>query len=130
MVLPLRRWPTWISFVQDRIEKLAKDLFDDFVKRLNGEPVLGLCVLKGGYRFFTDLVSKLGPSALLEFFFLPPTTFYIRNLGMFAIRQCLFLASFYQVKPYQVLSTINLLPFYTNVTLRSLSSIGSLPKAL
>ena len=38
---------------------MAKDLFDDFVKRLNGEPVLGLCVLKGGYRFFTDLVSKL-----------------------------------------------------------------------
>ena len=49
----------WIAGLQDRIEKLAKDLYDDFVKRLKGEPVLGLCVLKGGYRFFTDLVSKL-----------------------------------------------------------------------
>ena len=44
---------------QDRIEKLAKDMYDDFMKRHDGEPIQGLCVLKGGYRFFTDLVSKL-----------------------------------------------------------------------
>ena len=42
---------------QDRIEKLAKDMYDDFMKRHDGEPIQGLCVLKGGYRFFTDLVK-------------------------------------------------------------------------
>jgi hypothetical protein len=28
------------------------------MKRHNGEPIQGLCVLKGGYRFFTDLVPS------------------------------------------------------------------------
>ena len=33
--------------IQDRIEKFAKDIYN-FMKRRDGEPIQGLCVLKGG----------------------------------------------------------------------------------
>jgi hypoxanthine phosphoribosyltransferase len=43
------------GFIQDRIERLARDIFDDFAS----EPLVLLCVLKGGYRFFADLSDKI-----------------------------------------------------------------------
>jgi len=41
--------------IQDRIERIAKDIFTDF----GHEPLVAICVLKGGYKFYTDLVDKI-----------------------------------------------------------------------
>lgn len=38
-----------------RTERLARDIFQD----VKDEPLTALCVLKGGYRFYTDLLDKL-----------------------------------------------------------------------
>ena len=37
------------------MERLARDIFRD----LKSEEMTALCVLKGGYRFFTDLLDKV-----------------------------------------------------------------------
>ncbi|GIY06653.1 hypoxanthine-guanine phosphoribosyltransferase [Caerostris extrusa] len=41
--------------VKDRIEKLAQDIAED----IGSEPIFALCVLKGGYKFFTDLIDQV-----------------------------------------------------------------------
>ncbi|XP_071040478.1 hypoxanthine-guanine phosphoribosyltransferase isoform X2 [Parasteatoda tepidariorum] len=41
--------------IRDRIERLAQDIAED----LGNEPVCALCVLKGGYKFFTDLIDQI-----------------------------------------------------------------------
>ncbi|UJR31064.1 hypothetical protein I4U23_018574 [Adineta vaga] len=46
------------GFVQDRIESLASRIFSDIHVNLP-EQLICLCVLKGGYRFFADLISKI-----------------------------------------------------------------------
>ena len=38
-----------------RIERLARDIFQEF----GHEPLTALCVLKGGYKFFSDLMDKI-----------------------------------------------------------------------
>ena len=38
-----------------RTERLARDIISDF----GSEAIVGLCVLKGGYKFFTDLFNKM-----------------------------------------------------------------------
>lgn len=38
-----------------RIERLARDVFLD----VDGQPLVILCVLKGGYKFFSDLIEKI-----------------------------------------------------------------------
>ena len=38
-----------------RIERLARDIVQDF----QNEGIVGLCVLKGGYKFFTDLLDRI-----------------------------------------------------------------------
>ncbi|KAK7071997.1 hypoxanthine phosphoribosyltransferase 1, partial [Halocaridina rubra] len=43
------------GLIQDRIERLARDIFQD----VKDEPLTALCVLKGGYRFCTDLLDKI-----------------------------------------------------------------------
>ncbi|KAI2808949.1 hypothetical protein RDWZM_003568 [Blomia tropicalis] len=43
------------GFIQDRIERLACDIAVD----LANEPFTALCVLKGGYLFFNDLLEKI-----------------------------------------------------------------------
>ncbi|XP_046371046.2 hypoxanthine-guanine phosphoribosyltransferase isoform X5 [Haliotis rufescens] len=43
------------GLIDDRIERLARDIMRDF----SHEAIVGLCVLKGGYKFFTDLLDKL-----------------------------------------------------------------------
>ncbi len=65
------------GIVQDRIEALANRIFDDLhidipeqlgkktffsiikIKYKNFFDLVCMCVLKGGYRFFSDLVSKI-----------------------------------------------------------------------
>jgi hypoxanthine phosphoribosyltransferase len=37
-----------------RVERLARDIVQDFSE----EPIVALCVLKGGYKFFTDLLDE------------------------------------------------------------------------
>ena len=44
---------------QDRIEKIANDIFTEVVSKQKGEGVHAICVLKGGYRFFSDLLNKI-----------------------------------------------------------------------
>ncbi|XP_054713255.1 hypoxanthine-guanine phosphoribosyltransferase-like [Uloborus diversus] len=41
--------------IKDRIERLAQDIAEDIGK----EPIFALCVLKGGYKFFTDLIDQV-----------------------------------------------------------------------
>lgn len=43
------------GLIHDRTERLARDIFYDF----GSECIVGLCVLKGGYKFFTDLFNKM-----------------------------------------------------------------------
>ncbi|KAL5007683.1 hypothetical protein ScPMuIL_016489 [Solemya velum] len=43
------------GLINDRIERLARDIKNDF----SDEGIVGLCVLKGGYKFFTDLLDKI-----------------------------------------------------------------------
>jgi len=38
-----------------RIERLARDITTD----LSSEPLVAICILKGGYRFFADLCDKI-----------------------------------------------------------------------
>lgn len=46
------------GLVQDRIEALASRIFSDLHIHIP-EQLICMCVLKGGYRFFSDLVSKI-----------------------------------------------------------------------
>lgn len=41
--------------ILDRIERLARDIYND----LGNKPIVVICVLKGGYKFFADLTDKL-----------------------------------------------------------------------
>ncbi|KAK7483905.1 hypothetical protein BaRGS_00024789, partial [Batillaria attramentaria] len=43
------------GLIHDRIERMARDILSDF----QHEAIVGLCVLKGGYKFFTDLLDKI-----------------------------------------------------------------------
>ncbi|XP_052094843.1 hypoxanthine-guanine phosphoribosyltransferase-like [Mytilus californianus] len=43
------------GLVADRVERLARDIVQDFQE----EPIVALCVLKGGYKFFTDLLDRI-----------------------------------------------------------------------
>ncbi|ESP00753.1 hypothetical protein LOTGIDRAFT_225737 [Lottia gigantea] len=43
------------GLINDRIERLAREIIQDF----RHEAITGLCVLKGGYKFFTDLLDKI-----------------------------------------------------------------------
>lgn len=38
-----------------RTERIARDIFQE----VKDEPLIVLCVLKGGYRFFSDLLEKI-----------------------------------------------------------------------
>jgi len=46
------------GLIQDRIDKIALDIFNDIIAGRN-EPISAVCVLKGGYKFFTDVLNKL-----------------------------------------------------------------------
>ncbi|XP_042898860.1 hypoxanthine-guanine phosphoribosyltransferase isoform X5 [Parasteatoda tepidariorum] len=43
------------GLILDRIERLARDIARDF----DDQPFTALCVLKGGYKFFADLLDKI-----------------------------------------------------------------------
>ncbi|GIY01137.1 hypoxanthine-guanine phosphoribosyltransferase [Caerostris darwini] len=43
------------GLIHDRIERLARDIAQDY----NEQPFTALCVLKGGYKFFSDLLDKI-----------------------------------------------------------------------
>merc|ERR1712241_23940 len=47
------------GLIQDRIEKVAADIYNDVIKDHENEPISAVCVLKGGYKFFTDVLNKL-----------------------------------------------------------------------
>merc|ERR1712062_867744 len=46
------------GMIQDRIEKLGRDIFYDMLS-CDREPLHALCVLKGGYKFFADMLDKV-----------------------------------------------------------------------
>merc|ERR1711983_121356 len=46
------------GMIQDRIEKLGRDVFYDMLSS-GREPLHALCVLKGGYKFFSDMLDKV-----------------------------------------------------------------------
>lgn len=43
------------GLITDRIERMARDIVHEF----SNEGLVALCVLKGGYKFFTDLLDKI-----------------------------------------------------------------------
>lgn len=43
------------GLIDDRVEKLALDIKQD----IGNEPLVCLCILKGGYQFFGDLIDRL-----------------------------------------------------------------------
>jgi len=43
------------GLILDRTEALATEIFNDF----GNEPLICLCVLKGGYKFFADLTDRI-----------------------------------------------------------------------
>jgi hypoxanthine phosphoribosyltransferase len=43
------------GLILDRTDALATEIFNDF----GDEPLICLCVLKGGYRFFSDLTERI-----------------------------------------------------------------------
>ncbi|GIX83648.1 hypoxanthine-guanine phosphoribosyltransferase [Caerostris extrusa] len=43
------------GLIHDRIERLARDIAQDYKE----QPFTALCVLKGGYKFFSDLLDKI-----------------------------------------------------------------------
>ncbi|KFM59107.1 Hypoxanthine-guanine phosphoribosyltransferase, partial [Stegodyphus mimosarum] len=43
------------GIIHDRIERLARDIAQDYYD----QPFTALCVLKGGYKFFADLLDKI-----------------------------------------------------------------------
>ena len=44
----------WL-FIANRVERLARNICRD----LSPEPLVALCVLKGGYQFFADLMERI-----------------------------------------------------------------------
>ena len=46
-----------VGMVQDRVEKLAADIFSDMMLREEVN-ISALCVLKGGFRFYSELMNK------------------------------------------------------------------------
>jgi len=46
------------GLIQDRIEKIAADIYNDVIRN-QSEPISAVCVLKGGYKFFTDVLNRL-----------------------------------------------------------------------
>jgi len=62
------------GLVQDRIEKLAADICNDS----EGQSLVLLCVLKGGYRFFNDLLDKIQAICRTSKISVPITIQFIR----------------------------------------------------
>ena len=48
-----------VGLIKDRIEKLAGDIFKDLHSHHGFSELSAVCVLKGGYRFFSDLLDNL-----------------------------------------------------------------------
>jgi len=48
------------GMILDRIDRLARDIFQDVITASEEpEPLVSLCVLKGGYKFYSDLQDKI-----------------------------------------------------------------------
>lgn len=47
-----------VGMIEDRIEKLAADIFNDMIEHQEIH-ISAVCVLKGGYKFFSELLNKL-----------------------------------------------------------------------
>ena len=48
-----------VGLIKDRIEKLAGDIFEDLNSQNGFVELSAVCILKGGYRFFSDLLDNL-----------------------------------------------------------------------
>ncbi|CAI9728239.1 hypoxanthine-guanine phosphoribosyltransferase-like [Octopus vulgaris] len=46
------------GLINDRIERIARDIVQDIIPQEN-QGIVVLCVLKGGYKFFADLLDKI-----------------------------------------------------------------------
>ena len=68
------------GLVMDRTERLARDIFEDLDFN---QPIAALCVLKGGYQFFTDLL------------------YYLRQLNGNMNRSCRMSIDFIRLKSYE-----------------------------
>jgi len=47
------------GLICDRVKKMAQDIANDFQSLENSSGIAALCVLKGGFQFFSDLMAEL-----------------------------------------------------------------------
>lgn len=52
---------------RDKVAERVEQLKEEIRSALNGEPMVAVCVLKGAFMFFTDLVKDLGLPLEIEF---------------------------------------------------------------
>lgn len=82
------------GLILDRTEKLATDIFNEF----GNEPIVCLCVLKGGFKFFSDLTERIqtknrinGKKSLpMMIDFIRLKSYQVKFFNSFFVHFCLF----------------------------------------
>jgi hypoxanthine phosphoribosyltransferase len=57
---------TYIS--EEKIQAKVKELGDSLTKKYKGEEIVAVCVLKGSFVFYSDLIRSIGTDIQCEFF--------------------------------------------------------------
>lgn len=53
---------------EDQIQNKVRELADILTKKFKGEKVVAVCVLKGSFMFYSDLIRNIGADITCEFF--------------------------------------------------------------
>ncbi|HPI40650.1 MAG TPA: hypoxanthine phosphoribosyltransferase [Pseudobdellovibrionaceae bacterium] len=53
---------------EEKIQNRVKEMGQELTKKFQGKPVVAVCVLKGSFMFFSDLVRNINADLSLEFF--------------------------------------------------------------
>lgn len=53
---------------EEKLQNKIKEIGAELTKKLNGKPVVAICVLKGSFLFFSDLIRQMNCDITCEFF--------------------------------------------------------------
>lgn len=53
---------------EEKLQSKIKEIGAELTKKLNGKPVVAICVLKGSFLFFSDLIRQMNCDITCEFF--------------------------------------------------------------
>lgn len=53
---------------EEQIQKKVADIGADITKKLKGKPAVAICVLKGSFMFYSDLIRQIDADITCEFF--------------------------------------------------------------